>query len=457
MSVHSNPPSIQEVAVPDLTGIEIRATRLDLIVESDDSLDDVAQLLADPGSGAPELTSRGSRLVVTQEGRYRGSSTPVLRLPAVELPTLAANISRGNLTLEQIEASVAVNIDSGNLTVRGGVGDIAVNVSSGDAMIRQREGNIACRVDSGQLDLSECRGNLALNLSSGNVGLRDCHGGVDLQLSKGDVTVLRPVDQRLRISSSKGNVQIQGGTLVAADVDSTRGNIASTARLLYSEAHAPVEDPDELDEFEAAIDDVVESVDEEVRFNLGSVEFIAGDSGMRISTGGTERIVAGPDGLVVRRGDGSPLFVANERGVSTGPAARRSGNEQFRFKTGRGNISLDVPQNQPARVELIVNRGDVQSDIPLVEVGRPGPRSSTRRYVGTSNSSESERILIRARTSRGDIRLRSAIPVREPARQQSGESNRARQRREILRALAEGRLTPDEADVLLAAMERESG
>lgn len=450
-----NPAAIQEVSFDDLSGIEIRAARLDLVVESDPELNGVAQLLAESGTDMPVLAMQGTRLTINHDGRYRGSTAPVLRLPETELPALAASISRGNLTIDSITATLALNISSGNLRINGGEGDIAVNLSSGNAAIRQREGNIACHLDSGNLSLTGCRGDIVLDVSKGNIDLLDCGGEIRMRLDKGDVSVIRPAEQQLRVSVSKGDIRVQGGSLISADIDIARGDINSSARLLFTEPAEPADEPDTSGGFEEVIDDVVNALDEEVRFNLGSVQFIAGEAGVRLSTGGTERFIAGPEGVEFRRADGTPIFSANERGVNV-DTSRRGGNEHFRFKTGRGSISIEVPEDQPARVELILNRGSVQSDIPLVEVGRPGPRSSTRRYVGVSDSSDTDRILIRALTQRGDIQVRSARAPREQA-QSGGANTRERQRRQILEALARGRITTDEADILLAAMERESG
>ena len=456
MSVHPDPAAVQEVPFAELTGIEIRATRLDLVVEADSDLTSTARLLVDPDSGAPELTMQGSRLILRQEGRYRGSSAPVLQLPAGDLPTVVANISRGNLTLENIVASIAINISSGNLSISGGEGDSAINISSGDVAIRHREGDIACQVSSGAVSISRCHGAAGISTSKGDISIHDCSGDLSLKLGRGDVAVVRPIDQHVNISGSKSDIRIQGGSLASADVNISRGDIKSTARLVLVESR-PGSDEDDLSDFQEAIDDAVGATEDEVQFNLGSVQFTAGESGLRLSTGGTERLVAGPEGLVVRGSDGEPIFVANERGVSAGMPARK-GDEQFRFRTSRGSITLDVSADQPARVELIVNRGDVQSDIRLVEVGRPGPRSSTRRFVGVSDSSETDRILVRARTDRGDIQIRSVEAPREPSHAAAaGMSTRNRQRRQILESLAAGKLTAAEADVLLKAMEREAG
>lgn len=467
MSFQGDPAHIQEVSLTDVTAIEIQAARLDLIIEADPELDDVARLMSDSSANAPQISAHGSRLRISHDGRYRGSSTPVLKLPDhSHLPSLGANISKGNLSIERVPTALAINIDSGDLQITGGEGDTAANLSSGNVTVRQREGDVACNIDSGHLAIAGVHGDIAASMSRGDVDISNSRGTLSLRLDKGDVTVTRPIEQHLHLLVTKGDIRIQGGNLTTADVNVTRGDITSTARLLFSE-EAELEDEiedelDDIDEIEEAIDEVVEALDEEVRFNLGSVEFIASEAGVRISAGGTERFVAGPEGVQVRRSDGTPVFSANEFGVRVGTSTGKGGNEQFRFRTNRGSISLEVSEDQPARVELIVNRGSVQSDIPLVEVGRPGPRSSTRRYVGVSDSSETDRILIRALTNRGDIRVRTARatpppPPREPAYQTGSVSNRERQRRQILQALAQGRITADEADILLAAMERESG
>jgi hypothetical protein len=74
-----------------------------------------------------------------------------------------------------------------------------------------------------------------------------------------------------------------------------------------------------------------------------------------------------------------------------------------------------------------------------------------------SDSSDTDRVLIRARTTRGDIRVRTYDAPRETAASQTRSSfDRDRQRRAILEALARGRLTTDEADILLAALERDT-
>lgn len=456
MSTYSNPAHVQELSLDDVNAIEIQSERLDLVIEADPELVGVARLLAESSAEAPEFTRRGDRLRIKQNGRYRGTTPLVLKLPPVDLPTVGINLERGNLSVENLATTLGINIGSGDLALSGGDGDVAINIASGNAAVRSREGDLACRIESGNIDLQQCSGDIALSVATGNITARECSGNMAVNVERGEIVLVRPVEQHLRARNTRGNVLVQGGSLKSADVEIVRGDVHSSARLLFTAQEAePVDDLDEaLGVLDEALEDVATAM-EEVRFNLGSVEFIAGEGGLRVSTGGTERFRAGPQGLIIRGRDGKPIFMASEQGIITGSEARRRREEHFRFATTRGNIMLDISDDQPTRVELIVNRGTVQSDIPLVEVGRPGPRSTTRRYVGVSDSSETERVLIRARTNRGDIRVRTHDASREAARQ-ARPGDRDRKRKAILEALAQGKLTPDEADILLAALERDS-
>jgi hypothetical protein len=139
----------------------------------------------------------------------------------------------------------------------------------------------------------------------------------------------------------------------------------------------------------------------------------------------------------------------------------------FDVQTTKGDISLDVPSNVPTRVETIINSGDVHSDIPLVSVGRPGPRGATQRFVGVSGSpGAADRLSIKLMTNRGDIRIRSvAHPVTPPApprppRQPSSpvspeRTGREERMRSILDSLSRGDLSVTDAERMLAELERD--
>jgi hypothetical protein len=94
-----------------------------------------------------------------------------------------------------------------------------------------------------------------------------------------------------------------------------------------------------------------------------------------------------------------------------------------------------------------------------------------RRYVGATDSTADERILVRLKTDRGDIRLRS-VPmapaeqprsrseqstihstIQLPPRMPGGAQRRDESVRIILEALARGDLSPREAETLLDAIQ----
>ena len=92
-----------------------------------------------------------------------------------------------------------------------------------------------------------------------------------------------------------------------------------------------------------------------------------------------------------------------ERSTSFGEAGVRDG--EYDIETCGGDISIQVPLGLPARVEVLVNSGDVRSDIPLVTVRRPGARGSTQRLVGgTRMRATVSASTLRVRTDGGDVR-----------------------------------------------------
>lgn len=476
MTERGNFHSIQDQSLDEVSSIEVDAERVSFVFESDAALGNVIELHAEPADNAPSMTRSGDRVRISQSGQYMAESTPVVRLPAGKLPGLYINLDRGELAFELGEAKtdIALNLDRGNVRISGSAGNTAINVDRGDVQIRNRTGDLACNIDRGSFALAGGGGNIAVNLDNGSASVSGSSGRLNLNVDRGEVSIVRPQEQAIDITAGNGSVEIRQGSVRSLTVKAERGNILSRTRLLPRSGND--EDLDMDDDIDATVDEVLADVDvdgivegalsdagvsgESVRFNLGSVFFEAGDEGVRIARGDHEVFRASPEGVEIRGRDGKPIFTASDRGV-TYRGREISGDKAYQFVTDRGNVHVDIPADLAARVELIVNRGNAESDIPLVEVNRPGPRGSTRRFVGVTDSSATNRVLVRATTGRGNVEVRrrpigAPSPPAPPAPPSApGTGNRDERRRAVLDALSKGRISIEEAQTLISAIERE--
>ena len=456
MSHNTSPQNLQEASLEDITVFELNFSRGDLIIEADPELENKVQLISEPVKHAPDLQGNGTKIQISQSGRYRGRVAPVLKVPTSDLPQFKAHQSKGSFTFEGVNADIVARLSRGNLRINRGYGSIDCVNSDGDVQISDHQGALKCRLSKGDLLLARCSGPLEASLSKGDLLATECESSLTAQLSKGDAIIQRPIEQAIAITSSKGDVVLKDGSVSALNFRLSGGDVVSKTRLLFSSEAAPAEPIDPADVETSPIDlDDVENGDN-VRFNMGGIQFQAGDQGVRISREGTDIVRAGAEGLEIRKSDGSEIFVASDSGVGIGP--KNKGKEQFKFVTSKGDISVQIPDDQPARVELIVNSGDATSDIPLVEVGRPGPKGSTRRFVGVSGGSDDDRILLRAKTGSGDISVRTVPMATSSGAPVSGEEelpSSEERTRKVLDALAKGDISIEEADMLIAAIERE--
>lgn len=484
VSERGNFHSIQDQSLDEVTSIEVDAERVSFVFESDAALDNVIELHAEPAGNAPSLARSGNRIKISQSGQYMADSTPVVRLPAGKLPGIYVNLDRGELAfeLDEVETDIALNLDRGNVRISGSSGNTAINVDRGNVQVRDRTGDFACNIDRGNFALTGGAGNTAVNLDLGSATVTGSSGTLNLNVDKGDISILRPLEQAIKLSASNGNIEIRQGSVRSLTVETDRGNITSRTRLLPGAVDD--EDPDIDDDIEAG-GDIDETVDEaladadidsivdealadagisgeSVHFNLGGISFEAGEEGVRIVRGDHEMFRASPEGVEIRGRDGKPIFAASDRGVSLRGRDIGGGGQLYQFSTDRGNVHVDIPDNLAARVELIVNRGRAESDIPLVEVNRPGPRGSTRRFVGVTDSSAPNRVLVRASTGRGNVEVRRRplappTPPTPPAPPSAkGAAGRDARRRAVLDALSKGKISIEEAQTLISAIERET-
>lgn len=99
-----------------------------------------------------------------------------------------------------------------------------------------------------------------------------------------------------------------------------------------------------------------------------------------------------------------------------------------------GSIRLALPSNAQARLDVATRHGDIDSEVPLVRVGRPGPESRYGgRMVGTLGQADDDIAQVSLTALKGDIDIRlnheksrfspKPVPSAEPAETEDPESN----------------------------------
>ncbi|HUZ02682.1 MAG TPA: DUF4097 family beta strand repeat-containing protein [Thermomicrobiaceae bacterium] len=320
------------------------------------------------------------------------------------------------------------------------VREARVRVRSGDVVLEQARGGIEARVDHGDLRVRGGRGELAVKLGAGDVSVDAYSGPIAVASGAGDVG-LTGVDGPLAIQSGAGDVTLRGGHGDVA-IKSGRGDMVMRDR---GGEHA------------------------EVKTGAGDVSITGGAIGS----------------------------VAIQTGMGDVSCATVLGADDHEFTTGAGDITVAVPRGLSARIEATTVSGSIDSDIPLVAVGKRGPKSVLGRRLVGGIGDGAQRAEIRIRSVRGDVRLKwldgaaagrtasstawsdspedtdvdvevdvdmdtkmdvetgdaseTVAPKSEPAPSGAGEE------RAILSALAAGTISVAEAERLLDALARRGG
>ena len=526
---------VQTEALDDIDRIEVDLEELDVTFECDATLSGVVQLVTSGGDRPPVLRREGMALVVHQRGRHRPiHRLPALvRLPASGCPPLSGNHAKGDLIFRNVDALIMLKHQSGDIAVDGGAGPLMLQTGKGDAWYARHSGPITHTAGAGDLHLDHCAGPVSVSLGKGDVHASACDGALEvksgagdvhanscggdllIKCGSGDVLITRPREQRVSVQNGRGDVTIEDGALLGMAIRTAQGDVDCTAQLLL-----PGHDDDDANEyitFAPGMDASGQSLDQfitravqdamsgvrskeaiaraiedalsrssarDLLTRLGDFEFEAGDHGVRIMRGGQPLLEASDQGVRLARG--SFMFEASEQGVrvkrggTPGETGVRSG--EFDIETHSGDIAVQAPLGAPIRVEVLINNGDVRSDIPLVSVGRPGPRGAIQRLVGGTNPGDAERINLRLRAERGDVRLRAVrnapppprarrapMPPAAPAAPDAPDapdaptqpiampapSNEREERMQtILSALASGSLSVAEAERLLEALDQ---
>jgi hypothetical protein len=443
---------LQQESLDGVMDISIECDQVDFAFEADETLAGGLQLIAQPAQNAPVVERSGSTVMIKQEGKYKGRVVPLVRLPASDCPSLSLKLGKGDLSFRDVQASVSIKLGMGDLEVRNGSGEVLASLGKGDIAVVGRAQKVALKTGLGDTAISRCTGGVSVSIGRGDISLSECGAGIELRSGSGDVAVNRPMGGGISIHTGSGDVAVIGGEADSLIARAGKGDVVSTTRLLVSPD--TVEDTPEPDDDDATFE-LFDDEDDDA-FSRGSLEFEAGDDGVRIGRGNRNLLTMGPSGIQISR-RGREISLGPDGIRVGGPASESPGAERFTFDTGRGDIRVDLPNDLNMRVEVLAT-GDVQSDVPLVSVGRPGPRGTVKRLVGVSDGvTAGARVNVRLRTKRGDVgvRLVRVQPRVEVTPQAADEEmDREEQARVILEALSLGDLSVSEAERLLAALDR---
>ncbi len=267
--------------------------------------------------------------------------------------------------LGRVDLRLSVPSNVRHLSVTTGLGSVWVERCPVEVRVRTGKGDVTLGTGAEQVDVT---------CGMGAVRITGFAGACALQTGLGEVT-LADGQGSARIRTGKGKVEIRDGTL---DLEATTG---------LGEVH--------LDRLSGRAN---------VRTALGDLAVVQARALALEAQTGNGAVRLGGEFRAIRARSGFG-------GIAAQPS-RLSGSAEL--TTGNGSIDVTLPSGQAIRVDAGTGRGQVESDVPLMPVGQPGPEGYfSRRVVGTFGSGEIEATL-RVRTGNGNVRLRQARAVVPP-------------------------------------------
>ncbi|HEY3111006.1 MAG TPA: DUF4097 family beta strand repeat-containing protein, partial [Chloroflexota bacterium] len=238
----------------------------------------------------------------------------------------------------------------------------------------------------GRIEAHALEGELQLNSGHGGATLRACRADADVATGHGNLTI-EGHRGRIKANSGHGRLRIEG-LEGDADLQTGHGNvdvIEAQGRLLLRTGHGRVE----------------------VVSTGGELDLETGHGGVDVSgpRSLTLRVENGNGDVRVEGGSLRGARLKSGRGNLISTAALEPGH--YDLNTGVGSVEVALPSAARARIVAHTGFGRVDSDVPLVQVGRSGPMPmGGARMVGSVGEGEPE-IELSLRTGKGDLRIHS--------------------------------------------------
>ncbi len=253
---------------------------------------------------------------------------------------------------------IAVSADTGDIEIRHLFCDLDVALGHGDLSITGGAGQLSAQVDNGDTSIAEWQGAVRCTTGTGDVQVERCGGPLRLEAGTGDLEAIDCAGD-IVVRAATGDVQLRRHHGGRARVRVTAGDI-------------------EVQEGEL--------LGFRLRTGCGDIESTAQLAGPPLAEGGQA---------------GEAMEEASEDDTLPPEGL-------YALESGSGDVSVVVPADAPVRVEVLAMRGEVDSDVPLVSVGRPGPRGAAQRLVGVQPpAAGGDRLEVCVKTLSGDVEVRA--------------------------------------------------
>lgn len=321
--------------------------------------------------------------------------------------TLGIGVVQGNFQVERVGGPVTISATHGNVQLRN-VGPTAIEKTFGNLRARQVTGDLSAQVTRGNARVRQVAGSLSMGRVDGNLVVEGLRSGLSVEQVRGNVRLgaLFPPDQTYRLSTS-------GNLTVYVPVDaSLRLDLQASGGVRSSLPHLT------LEEMDGKIQGVVG----------------AGEASLEAQAGG--RISLRPMGPEEVLEEGAAFdFVADLDGLGAQIEARITeamAEMEVRLDESLGRIDSE-------QIRLQMERAKEQAFLKTEQAAKKVRRAAER---------EAERARLRA--ERAERRWRRASGQKpRPERAPATDEERMR----VLRMVEEGKITPEQAAELLAALE----
>jgi DUF4097 and DUF4098 domain-containing protein YvlB len=335
-----------------------------------------------------------------------GDGAPVSLVVQVPMATPChVEVGSGAVNIQETHGTVDLETGSGGVNLTA-VTEAVVNTGSGGVNVRQVHGRLRVETGSGAINAQEIYGEAALDTGSGHVVVRGVRSGVVVDTGSGNITVA-DVAGSASLDTGSGSVTVErlrGDSLV---VDTGGGRVQLKA---------------------------IDVTTLEVDTSSGRVEAEL----LAIAPNGSYEIDTGSGGVDIALPAGADLTVEVDSGsgriTHTGLPLQvhHSESGELEAQLGRGGPTLSIDSGSGAVVLRAAQpgaRGDAHVDAPVVPAAPPVPPAPP------APPAPEARVM---RAVSGDPALESSDQLRR-----------------VLAMVEQGKLTPEEAEEILRALDEE--